>query len=167
VQEVLLPTPTNVNTVHVPGSELPSFISTQQWLQETCDTRLSILTGSFVLVRSKDLPELCSRDVIENCGFGRGSSGGSSSKSFANAVAEAIPWRLRQIEAVRVAPGAAPQDAEIYLQGGGRVPASAIGNELLSEVPEYEVSRVQSLYRQLWCVDSNPDSWRGSACVCC
>jgi hypothetical protein len=37
---------------------------------------------------------------------------------------------------------AGPQDAEVYLQGGGRVRASAVGSDTLADVPEYEVSRV-------------------------
>jgi hypothetical protein len=35
-----------------------------------------------------------------------------------------------------------PQDAEVYLQGGGCVRASAVGSDTLTDVPEYEVSTV-------------------------
>lgn len=99
----MLPTPTNINTIHVPGDELLNFIAVQQWVQDKFGSPLPLLNGGFVLVPSRNIPELCSREVMAACGYGGGGGrGSSSSSSFAAAVAEVIPWRLRQVEGVEV-----------------------------------------------------------------
>lgn len=144
MQEVLLPTPTNVDTIHVPGEDLLGFIAVQQWVEDKCEIPLPLLVGSFVLVRSDDVPELCSRDVEESCGYGR-CSRRSSSSSFSKAVADVIPWRLRQIEQVELDPAGKAGDAYLLLKGGGRVRASTVNNNRLIEEPDYEVRAKRQL----------------------
>lgn len=142
-QEVLLPTPTNVNTIHVPGDELLNFIRVQQWVEDKCKSPLPLLNGAFVLVSSRDIPELCSKDIQDACGYGRS----SSSRSFVRAVGENIPWRLRQIEAVEAGSGSEPGQALLLLEGGGCVKASMVSCDGLADVQGHEVS----LSQNFWC----------------
>jgi hypothetical protein len=138
-QEVLLPTPTNVNTIHVPGDELLNFIHVQQWVEGKCKSPLPLLNGAFVLVSSRDIPELCSKDIQDACGYGR------NSRSFVRAVGEHIPWRLRQIEAVEVGADSEPGQALLLLVGGGCVKTSMVSCDALADVKDYEVSLLQKL----------------------
>lgn len=137
LQEVLLPTPMNVNTIHVAGEELLNFIEVQQWAEEKLGTSQPLLNGAFVLVQSRDVPELSSREVMDACGYGARSS--SNANRFAQAVDEKIPLRLRQIHRVEYAPGEAAKDAYVLLEGGGRVRAGKVSSDTLGEVTDYEV----------------------------
>jgi hypothetical protein len=144
---VLLPTPTNVNTIHVPGDELLSFIRVQQWVQAECKTALPLVSGAFVLVSSADVPEPpCSRELMDACGYG------ANSGAFCRAVANCVPWRLRQIEAVEVGPPGQqePGEAKVLLQGGGCVKASSVSPDTLIEARDYEVSVRLLLLLLLW-----------------
>jgi hypothetical protein len=137
LQEVLLPTPLNVNTIHVAGDELLNFIGVQQWAEEKLGTSQPLLTGAFVLVRSRDVPELSSREVMDACGYGARTS--SNANRFAQAVDEKIPLRLRQIQRVEYSPGDAAKDAYVVLEGGGRVRAGKVSSDTLGDVTDYEV----------------------------
>jgi hypothetical protein len=139
---VLLPTPTNVNTIHVPGDELLNFIRVQQWVEDKCKSPLPLLNGAFVLVSSCDIPELCSKEVQAACGYGR-----SSSRAFVRTVSKHIPWRLRQIETVEVGADSEPGQALLLLEGGGCVKASMVSCDGLGDVQDYEVS-----LPLFWCV---------------
>jgi hypothetical protein len=55
------------------------------------------------------------------------------------AESAAIPWRLRQVAAVRVGPGMAPADAQVVLVGGQEVRAGAVADVMLEEVADVEV----------------------------
>lgn len=143
MQEVLPPTPTNINVIHVAGDELIAFIKVQQWVEEMCGFALPLLSGIFVLVSSNDVPELSSKDVMESCGYGkRGGSSGGGSSSFAKDVANVIPWRLRQVEQVEVKPGEAAERARLLLEGGGCVEASQVRADTMADVADYEVRMI-------------------------
>jgi butyrate kinase len=130
MQELLLPTPTNLSTIQLPLSDLLHFIRVQQWVHKTLHTQLPLLHGLFVLVGSMDLQETT------------GSAQQAYSSVHAAAIAAAIPWRLRQISAVEVAPGVDPADATVVLVGGDRVRAGAVKQGLLAEVQDHEVGVV-------------------------
>lgn len=156
MQEVLLPTPTNVNTIHVPGDELLNFIRVQQWVQEECKTKLPLVSGAFVLVSSRDVPDRpCSRELMDGCGYG------ANSGAFCRAVADCVPWRLRQIEAVEVGgPGQEPGEAQVLLQGGGCIKASSVSTDALADMPDYQVRLL--LLRAGTVVVANPvGAWGG------
>jgi hypothetical protein len=123
VQVTLLHTPTNVNTVYVPRTELLAFIAIQQWVQQHLGLPLPLLDGSFVLVHTNNLhvcesPGVPQRDPHMQDG---------SSSNLQHATAAAIPWRLRQVSGVEVAPSGDPADATVVLVGGDRVAAGQVG----------------------------------------
>lgn len=115
MQELLLPTPANLNPIHVPRSDLLQFLRVQQWVEVHLSTKLPLLNGMFVLVSSGDLQQQ------QHC-------------------SDSIPWRLRQVSAVEVASHGDPADATVVLVGGDRVRAGAVREGLLAEMPDYQVS---------------------------
>ncbi len=124
LQELLLPTPTNLNPIHVPGSDLLQFLRVQQWIQQHLGTNLPLLNGMFVLVPTAHLQQ-----QQEEQG------------SIGSALAASIPWRLRQMVGVQVAPGDDPADATVVLVGGDRVRAGAVHQGILVDVQEYQVGQ--------------------------
>jgi hypothetical protein len=123
-----LPTPANLNAIHVPGSDLLQFLRLQQWVATNLRMKLPLLNGMFVLVPSCALHK-------QQCGFI--SSGADSSK-----VAAAIPWCLRQVSGVELAPSGDPADATVVLVGGGRVHAGAVREGLLTDIEDHQVGRL-------------------------
>jgi hypothetical protein len=59
--------------------------------------------------------------------------------SDGSAMATAIPWRLRQVLSVEVAPGGDPADATVVLEGGDKVRAGAVYEAQLAEIQNHEV----------------------------
>jgi hypothetical protein len=123
----LLPTPTNLSTIQLSLSDLLHFIRVQQWVHKTLHIQLPLLHGLFVLVSSTDLQDTT------------GSAQQAYGSAHAAAIATAIPWRLRQISAVEVAPGIDPANATVVLVGGDRVRAGAVREGLLADVQDHEV----------------------------
>lgn len=150
VQESLLPTPTNINTIHVPGEDLLAFIAVQQWLHQHLGLELPLLEGCWVLVRSADLQSCSAAAAAEPSGSKAGQHhmqvalrpGFDSSTINGNtaaALSAVVPWRLRQVKAVQVAPGVDPADATLLLVGGERVTARDLGTQELHETQDYQV----------------------------
>ena len=96
-------------------------------MHKTLHIQLPLLHGLFVLVSSTDLQDTT------------GSAQQAYGSAHAAAIATAIPWRLRQISAVEVAPGIDPANATVVLVGGDRVRAGAVREGLLAEVQDHEV----------------------------
>jgi hypothetical protein len=96
----------------------------------TLGVTMSLLEGMLVLVPSSSLQQ---QQVQQ---LGQDSNGSGSDGS---ALAAAIPWSLRQILSVEVAPIGDPADATVVLVGGGRVRAGAVREGLLAEVQDHEV----------------------------
>jgi hypothetical protein len=140
LQALLLPTPVNLNPIHVPSGDLLHFIGVQQFIAAQLGIKLPLLNGTFVLVPTAQLRQQPSQQ-LQAGGLGSSSNvNGSSSGSDSSAMAAAIPWRLRQVSAVEVAPIGDPADATVVLVGGDRVRAGAVQAGWLTETPEYEVS---------------------------
>jgi hypothetical protein len=78
LQTLLLPTPVNMNPIHISRADVLHFVGLQQRVAEYLKIKLPLLNGMFVLVPSSSLQQQ------QDC------SGSDSS-----AVAAAIPWRLR------------------------------------------------------------------------
>jgi len=152
LQELLLPTPTNINPIHLPGDDLLNFVGVQQWVRDTLHISLPLLDGMYVLVPSNSLqqPLPCTQNTA--CGLCR--TGGTHSSSPAAdpvgrpaapaAVCPAIPWRLRQVLRVELAPADSssssdPADAIVVLVGGGRVRAGDVSPALLADTADYQV----------------------------
>ena len=133
VQEPLLPTPTNINPVHLPRSDLLHFVALQSWVSTNLNMHLPLLNGMFVLVPSGPHQPM-SKVLQAACGYSH-----TQSSAFAAAVCATIPWRLRQVSAVEVAPGVDPADATVVLVGGDRVRAGAVREGLLDETQDNEV----------------------------
>jgi hypothetical protein len=114
LQEPLLPTPTNINPVHIPKEDLLSFIAVQQWVQASLGIQVPLLNSVFVLVPSTQLPACAEQ-------------------------AAAVPWRLRQVLAVEAAPGVDPADATVVLVGKQRLRAGAVKEGQLFEAQGHEV----------------------------
>jgi hypothetical protein len=145
LQEPLLPTPTNINPIHLPAEDLLGFIAVQQWVQDTCSVQLPLLNGVMVLVQSCDLQKSAMpAHCLTSCSKPAISSDSRNSGAPAAAVAAAIPWRLRQVSCVEVCPGIDPADATVVLVGGERVRAGAVGAALLPEVKDYQVGMARS-----------------------
>jgi len=145
-----LPTPTNINTIHVAREDLLAFIAVQQWLNQHLGLELPLLEGCWVLVRSADLQHCSAAAAAEpsgskadqqhmqaalKSGFDRSTMDGST----AAAVSAVVPWRVRQVQAVEVAPGVDPADATLLLVGGERVAARDLGPQELHEIQDYQV----------------------------
>jgi hypothetical protein len=130
-QVTLLHTPTNVNTVYVPRTELLAFIAIQQWVQQHLGLPLPLLDGSFVLVHTNNLHAAHNTaGAVLQQDASHTQDGSSTSLQHTNsprAMAAAIPWRLRQVSAVEVAPSGDPADATVVLVGGDRVAAGQVG----------------------------------------
>jgi hypothetical protein len=138
LQEPLLPTPNNINPVHLKGSDLLAFIHVQQWVGDKMRVRLPLLHGMFVLVPSAALQQQQQQPQPESSGRNGGSSDGGSSNPPAPAAA--FPWQLRQIAAVEAGPGTQPRDATVVLVGGERVAAAAVPEGLtLAGAAGYQV----------------------------
>jgi hypothetical protein len=102
LQEPLLPTPTNINPIHLPAEDLLGFIAVQQWVQDTCGIQLPLLNGVMVLVRSCDLQKSAMPAHLQpSCSnpASRSSDSRGSSAPPEAAVAAAIPWRLQHLSA--------------------------------------------------------------------
>jgi hypothetical protein len=125
LQTLLLPTPCNIDPIHVPGEDLLALIKVQQHILTHLRLKLPLLNGMFVLVPTAQQAA---------------PSNGSGSSTSSSLTATAIPWRLRQISAVEVAPGGEAADATVVLVGGDRVCAGAVREGLLAEVQDYQVS---------------------------
>jgi len=154
VQELLLPTPTNINPIHLPGDDLLNFVGVQQWVRDTLHISLPLLDGMYVLVPSSSLQQPLPSTQHAACGLC--STGGTHSNSLAAdpvarpaapaAVCPAIPWRLRQVLRVELAPtdsssssSSDPADATVVLVGGGRVRAGDVSPALLADTADYQV----------------------------
>lgn len=140
LQEPLLPTPTNINSIHLPADEILNFIRVQQWLQEQLNIQHPLLAGIFVLVpgaalQQQLLPEF-QQQLQATCS--------SSSNDLIAAVAPAIPWRLCQVSGVEVPSGVDPADATVLLVGGDRVAARDVKQGGLVEVQDYQVGAAWS-----------------------
>ena len=119
MQEPLLPTPTNINPLHLPRDDLLAFVRVQQWVADNLAITLPLLSGMFVLVPSAAL--LSSPDSA--------------------VAAPIIPWRLRQVLCVEVSAGAAdPADATLVLVGGDRLAAGAVRPGTLADAEDHDVS---------------------------
>jgi hypothetical protein len=134
VQEPLLPTPTNINPVHLPRSDLLHFVALQSWVSTNLNMQLPLLNGMFVLVPSSTQQSM-SKVLQAACGYSP-----TESSAFVATVCATIPWRLRQVSSVEVAPNGDPADATVVLVGGDRVRAGAVKEGLLAEAQEYQVS---------------------------
>ena len=134
MQEPLLPTPTNINPVHLPRSNLLHFVALQCWVGSNLGMQLPLLNGMFVLVPS-NTQQPVSKILQAACNYSP-----TESSAIDTAACAAIPWRLRQVSAVEVAPGVDPADATVVLVGGDRVRAGAVREGLLAEMPDHEVS---------------------------
>jgi hypothetical protein len=99
-------------------------VKVQQFVTAHLGIKLPLLNGTFALVPTAQLAASNSND-------------GSSLP--AAAMATAIPWRLRQVSAVEVAPGGDPADATVVLVGGDRVRAGAVRQGSLTDSQEHEV----------------------------
>jgi hypothetical protein len=117
-----------LQTVYLPQPELLQFISIQQSIAAHLGMQLQLLEGMFVLVASAQM-QLSRFESQQAWVIGSSSS----------AVAAAIPWRLRQISSVEVAPNGNPTDATVVLVGGDRVRAGASHDAQLADVPDHEV----------------------------
>lgn len=116
-------------TIHVPRSHLLRLVPAHQHLLAHVEPPaqvLQLLVGLFVLVphtyRSSNSP----------------TSSRALTYSIAYAAA-AVPWRLRQIAAVKAQPCADPADVVLELVGGGSVLAGAVKEGLLDDGEEGEV----------------------------
>ena len=118
LQEVLLPTPTNLNPIHIPGSDLLQFLAVQQWVAAKLGVRLPLLNGMFVLVPAASLQH---------------------SEADSSAACAAIPWRLRQVSAAELPAGGDLANATVVLVGGDRLRAGAVHMGLLADVQDHEV----------------------------
>jgi hypothetical protein len=87
--------------------------------------KLPFLKGMFVMVPSDNLQQ----QQQQQCGDVNSST-----------LAAAIPWQLRQVSAVEVAPSGDPADATVLLVGGDRVRAGAVYQGLLQDVQDYQVN---------------------------
>jgi hypothetical protein len=128
LQEPLLPTPTNITPIHIPGCDLLQYVQLQQSVAALLNIKLPFLKGMFVLVPSDNLQQQ-QRQQQQYCG-----------DVSSSGVAAAIPWRLRQVSSVEVAPGVDPADATVVLVGGDRVGAGAVYQGLLQNVQDYQVN---------------------------
>jgi hypothetical protein len=128
LQEPLLPTPTNINPIHLSADDLVHFITVQQWLAATLDAVPPLLQGMFVLVAAQQQQQQPESQACNN-----------SSDDVLAAVAAAIPWRLRQVSRVEVCPGVDPADATVVLVGGERVRAGAVKQGQLAEAQDHQV----------------------------
>ena len=118
LQEPLLPTPTNINPIHLPRDDLLAFVRVQQWVADNLDITLPLFSGMFVLVPSAVLLS-------------------SPESAVAGPI---IPWRLRQVLRVEVSAAAAgPAHATLVLVGGDRVAAGAVRPGALAQAGDYEV----------------------------
>jgi hypothetical protein len=130
LQEPLLPTPTNINPIHLSSNELLAFISVQQWLAATLDVEQSLLQGMFVLVPAQQQQQ---QEVLAAC------NSSSDDGVHGAAVAAAVPWRLRQVSRVELCPGVDPAHATVTLVGGERVRAGAVKQGQLAEAQDHQV----------------------------
>jgi len=167
-QEHLLPTPTNINTIHVPRTELLNLISAQQWLLDHLGLSAPLLDGCFVLVPSVDLqhdtallpaqqpPETQPQGGDPLFRMGSAQSGSSNSRQQISSSAGgslpplpevccATPWCLRQVAAVELTAGGCsdPRDVVLLLRGGGRVKAGWVSPDTLKDVAQYQVGAQQ------------------------
>jgi hypothetical protein len=126
-QELLLPTPANLNPIHVPRSDLLQFLRVQQWVEANLHLKLPLLNGMFALVPSGSLQQQQ-----------RGCSGSSDSST----MAARTTCCLRQVSAVEVSPGVDPADATVVLVGGDRVRAGAVHEGQLADVPDHQVGKL-------------------------
>lgn len=162
-----MPTATNLQTVYLAQQELLRFVGVQQSVATHLDMQVPLLAGMFVLVPSAQLQQQLPPDL-------QAALPGSGDSS---AVAAAIPWRLRQVAAVEVAPGVDPADATVVLVGGDRVRAGAVGCPALGDVPEHEVGlcgcqgplvcvhTVNTVVSYNWCPTLlQLESWRRPGC---
>jgi hypothetical protein len=113
------------------SNELLAFISVQQWLAATLDVEQPLLQGMFVLVPAQQQQQ--QQEVLAAC------NSSSDDGVHGAAVAEAVPWRLRQVSCVEVCPGVDPVDATVVLVGGERVRAGAVKQGQLAEAQDYQV----------------------------
>jgi hypothetical protein len=167
----LLPTPTNVDVMHVPRGDCEVIVAVQQWLQEHLGICSPLLQGCWVSVRTADLQQQQQqqRALAVGCSAGppvpasnessgpqhmqpaqastgpdceSSSTAGAAAAAAAAAAADesaAIPWRLRQVKTVQVAPGVDPADATVELVGGESVLLRDLGAQPLLETADYEV----------------------------
>jgi len=135
MQELLPPSPININTIHIPGDDLLHFIRVQQWVQAQLRFNLPLLKGVVVAAPAADLQQLPPQELLA----AHGDNSGSTDAAVAAAVSAMIPWRLRQVSAVDVAPHVDPADAVLVLVGGSRVRAGAVMRGRLWELQDYQV----------------------------
>lgn len=142
MQQPLLPTPTNINTIYLSNHSLQGFIRVQQWVASNLSINLPLLDGSFVILPRNGLhePQIPTAELHTACNLkccsNSGHSGGNSNDSGSAAV---LPWRLCQVKAVEVAPGVDPADATLMLVGGERVAAALVHSGDLAGVEDIEV----------------------------
>lgn len=170
-QECLLPTPTNINTIHAPRTELLKLISAQQWLLDHLGLSVPLLDGCFVLVPSADLQHDTTLLPAQQMPHAHTPQGGDSLFQEGNAqggssysrqqisscataggslptlpgVCCATPWCLRQVDAVELTAGGCsdPRDVVLLLRGGGRVKAGWVSPDTLKDVAQYQVGAQQ------------------------
>jgi hypothetical protein len=71
-----------------------------------------------------------------------------STKALVDAVAANVPWRLRQIKAVKALPGAQLSDVQLLLVGGGSLSATQICRDHFFDVADYGVRRARTRARR-------------------
>jgi hypothetical protein len=149
LQELLLPTPTNLNPIHVPRSDLLQFLRVQQWVEANIRVKLPLpKNGAFELVYAGNLQQQqCSDSIPMKLPLLNGMFVLVPAANLRQQqCSDSIPWRLRQIASVEVVPNGDPADATVVLVGPGldkdRVRAGAVREGLLSEVQDYQVGRV-------------------------
>jgi hypothetical protein len=143
LQEPLLPTPTNVNPVHVSREDLVPLVRVQQWVQQHLNIKLPLLNGTFVLApaqhscSTRQLPQVTQQaaGIYDDTS----SITAATAQAAAAAAALAVPWRLRQVSRVEVCPGDDPADATVVLVGGERVRAGAVKQGQLAEAQDHQV----------------------------
>ncbi len=120
--------------MHLPRDDCIHFIQLQQWLATHLGMTVPLLDGMFVLVPSAQLQQQQQHQGADGLpDFGVGG------RSDSSRLAAAVPWRLRQVSRVEVAPGGDPAEATVVLVGGDRVRAGAVREGQLEEVPDHEV----------------------------
>jgi hypothetical protein len=139
LQEPLLPTPTNINPIHLSADDLLVFVKVQQWLAAKLQYVQPLLQGLFVLAPAADLQQQLLPGSEAECGAAAATACSDSSGAVHVAAAAAVPWRLRQVSCVEVCPGDDPADATVVLVGGERVRAGAVKQGQLAEAQDYQV----------------------------